>query len=98
MCIFFSFRNSWKNEHKELGISIPIPQRNQSDDSNLSSSNDKENFVPSTHIANASFDSDSSELDEDVSEESSGDDTIDNIHVHPIQVHASKKETETIKN
>ena len=53
-------------------------------------------FLP--HSANASFDSDSSELDEDVSKESSGDDTIDNIHVHPIHVHASKKETETIKN
>ena len=39
---------------------------------------------PSTHVANASFDSDSNELDEDVSEESSRDDTIDDIHVNPV--------------
>ena len=44
-------------------ISISIPQDNQFDDSNLSSSDDEEHFVPSTHVANASFDSDSSELD-----------------------------------
>ena len=62
-------------------ISVPIPQGNQSDDSNLSSSDDEENFVPSTHVANVSFDSDSSELDEDVSKESPSDDTIDDIHV-----------------
>ena len=40
-----------------------MPQDNQFDDSNLSSSDDEEHFVPSTHVANASFDSDSSELD-----------------------------------
>ena len=62
---------------------IPIPQGNQSDDSNLSSSDDEENFVPCTHAANASFNSHSSKLDEDFSEESSSDDTIDDIHVNP---------------
>ena len=65
----------------EKNISVPIPQGNQSDDSNLSSSDDEENFVPSTHVANVSFDSDSSELDEDVSKESPSDNTIDDIHV-----------------
>ena len=48
---------------KKKIISISIPQDNQFDDSNLSSSDDEEHFVPSTHVANASFDSDSSELD-----------------------------------
>lgn len=57
-------------------ILIPIPQDNQSDDSNFSSSDDEETFAPSTHVANASFDSDWSELDEDVSEESSRDDSM----------------------
>ena len=48
----------------------------------ICSSDDEENFVPSTNVAaNASFNSDSSKLDEDVSEESSGDHTIDDIHV-----------------
>ena len=64
-------------------ISIQISQGNQSDESNLSSSDDEENFVPVTHVANATFDSDSSELNEDVSEESSSDDTIADIHVNP---------------
>ena len=62
---------------------IPIPQGNQSDDSNLCSSDDEENFVPCTHAANAYFNSHSSKLDEDFSEESSSDDTIDDIHVNP---------------
>ena len=74
---------------------IPIPQGNQSDDSNLSSSDDEENFVPCTYAANASFNSHSNKLDEDFSEESSSDDTIDDIHVNPDP---PARQTETIKN
>ena len=84
MCVSFSFRNSYKNEHKEFLWQkkiILILDTNTSRQL-ICSSDDEENFVPSTHVAaNASFNSDSSKLDEDVSEESSGDHTIDDIHV-----------------